>query len=112
MIQQVADQQELRDEDEAAPPPAVVEQAKRLVSEAVVLMNAPMMAGVVSTFFGEINVTWRSGAEVVRLACFLDRPSILQYGDLSLPLGSYRSDVNPTAQMLADKLDEIAAIEA
>lgn len=95
-------------EDETSPPRAVIEELTRLISEAVKLMATSMTEGVVSTFYGEINVTWRNVNDIVRLACFPNRPSILQFGSLSQPLGSYQSQPTPSALDLARRLDALA----
>lgn len=110
-IDQLVTQPELLDDDETPPLPAVADETKRLIRNAANLMHEPMLAATVSTFFGELNVTWKSGDEVVRLACFPARPSIFQCGNLSLPMGSYSSMVNPTPRIIAEKLDRIAPKE-
>lgn len=109
LIQRILDisqQPELRDEDEPAPTQQVIEQAIHLIRDADNLM-VEMPSGQVSVFFGEVNVTWRAGDRIVRLACFPNRPSVIQTGYLSLPLGSYRSEPNPTAQLLAARLEAL-----
>ena len=107
-IQQVADRQDLRDDDEIAPPPIVVTSAKEMVQATAILMDRPMLPAIVSTFFGELNLTWRSGDDIVRVAFFPDRPSLIQRVNLSQPLGSYRSETNPTPEILAAELDQLA----
>ena len=97
---------ELRDEGEPAPAQQVIEQAIQLIRDADGLM-LEMPSGQVSVFFGEVNVTWRAGDRIVRLACFPNRPSVIQTGCLSLPLGSYRSEPNPTGQLLAARLESL-----
>ena len=72
-------------------------------------MKAAIPQGQVSVFFGELNITWRSGDRIVRLACFPDRPGLVQTGSLSMPVGSYRSEVNPTAELLAERLDALVS---
>jgi hypothetical protein len=95
--------QELRDEDEPAPSCEVIQKAFGMIYAADKLLGV-MPYGQVSTFFGEINVTWRGGDRIVRLACFQDRPTILQTGSFSDPLGHYNSRPNPSPLLLADEL--------
>jgi hypothetical protein len=94
---------DLRDEDEPAPSIKVAKKAIYLIRGAEKLLGKVPQAQV-STFYGEINISWRSGDKIVRLACFPDRPSVIQVGLLSLPIGSYRSEENPTAMLLAARL--------
>lgn len=98
---------DLRDEDESAPTFKVIQETVRLIRGAEKLLDA-MPSGQVSTFYGEINITWRAGERIVRLACFPERPSVVQSGSLSLPVGSYRSEENPTAELLADRINSLA----
>jgi hypothetical protein len=102
----VAVDPELRDEDESAPTFKVIQETVRLIRGAEKLLDA-MPSWQVSTFYGEINITWRVGERIVRLACFPERPSVIQSGSLSLPVGSYRSEENPTAEMLADRINSL-----
>jgi hypothetical protein len=97
----------LRDEDEPSPSPAVVEQSTRLIREAANYVLGSMPPAKVAVFFGEVNVTWKSGNQVVRLAFFPDRPSVLQIGSLALPVGSYQSQPNPTPQLVAQRLNNL-----
>jgi len=106
-VRDVATNPELRDDDEPAPPPHVVEAAIRIVSEAFELLSDPVPTGKVGTYFGELNVTWRSGPRMVRLACFPDRPPLVQRGSLAEPLGSYRSVPDATGQTLASAIGEL-----
>jgi hypothetical protein len=111
-IHAIAANADLRDDDEPAPVPEVLHQANSLINEASILMETPMPSGTPSTFWGELNITWRVGEKIVRLACFANRPAILQQGDLSLPLGSYSSQPDPTGKMLALVLDALATDDA
>jgi len=97
----------LEEEEEPAPSPVVASQISELIRQARGLMRSPMPEGTVSTFYGEINVTWRKGNSIVRIACFPNRQPILQFGNLSQPLGSYQSRPNPPTQDLASKLDAL-----
>lgn len=97
---------DLRDEDEAAPSPDVIGRATRLILEADKLLGG-IPSGQVATFYGELNVTWRAGNEIVRLACFPHRPSLLQVGSLELPVGSYRSDEDPSSRLLAARISDL-----
>lgn len=110
-IQRVATHPDLRDEDEQAPPPEVVAAATMIIKEAASIMDTTMQPAVIATFFGELNVTWRTGDEIVRLACFPGGRSLIQYGDLGAPLGSYSSESDGTAKILARHLDLIAPQE-
>jgi len=103
-IAQLADRE---DEDEPAPSASVISQISSLIREATALLAQPMPEGVVATFYGEINVTWRRDNNIVRLACFPNRPSILQFGNLSQPLAPYQSQQNPTAQDVARQLNAL-----
>jgi hypothetical protein len=98
---------DLRDEDESAPTLPVIQEAAQFVRGAEKLLST-MPPAQVSTFYGEINITWRVGDRIVRFACFPDRPSLLQTGSLSLPVGSYRLEENPTPELLADKISDLA----
>jgi hypothetical protein len=102
-IRGVSQNQDLRDEDEAAPIQEVVERAIFLIRDADNLLGV-MPSAQVSTFYGEVNITWRIGDRIVRLACFPDRPTVIQIGSLSQPIGSYRSEENPTSMLLAARL--------
>jgi hypothetical protein len=97
---------DLRDEDETAPPIKVIQETVRLIRGAEKVLDG-MPPGQVSTFYGEINVAWRNGDRIVRLACFPERPSVIQSGSLSLPLGSYRSEENPTPELLANRINSL-----
>jgi hypothetical protein len=97
---------DLRDENEPAPNREVIKKTIRLIECADELLGT-MPAAQVSTFFGEINITWRAGDRIVRLACFPDRPSIVQTGSVSLPIGHYESEANPTPSLLAEKLKNL-----
>jgi hypothetical protein len=105
-IEQAGSQRFSFDEDEMAPPPPVIAEAVRIVQEAAGLLSDEMPHGRVSTFWGEVNVTWRSGENIVRLACFPNRENLVQVGSLSSPLGSYRSEF-ATAELLASRLEEL-----
>ena len=94
MLLRLSDASKL-DEDEAAPIPDVIERASQFLRELHSLMR-PLPPGSVSTFYGEINITWRADNNIVRIAFFPNRPSLLQLGNLSLPLGWYHSQSNPT----------------
>jgi hypothetical protein len=98
-------QPESLDEDELPPPPPVKEEAKKIISAAADLLP-DMPAGKLGTFWGEVNVTWRLGDELVRLACFPDRTSIVQVGSLDAPMGSYRSEP-ASPEVLAARLEEL-----
>jgi hypothetical protein len=97
---------ELRDENEPAPNCGVIQKAFQLISGVDRLLDV-LPYGQVSTFFGEINVTWRGGDRIVRLACFPDRPSIVQIGSLAEPVGRYVSTENPTTEHLAEELGRL-----
>ncbi len=97
---------DLRDEGESAPSLKVMQEAARLIRGAEKLLDA-MPSAQVSTFFGEINITWRAGDRIVRLAVFESRPSVVQTGSLSNPIGRYESTANPTDLLLAEKLREL-----
>jgi hypothetical protein len=86
--------------------------AVALIEHASRLMTSPMPVARVSTFFGELNLTWRSGDQIVRLSFFSSRPTILQRGDLSQPLGSYTSENDPTPDAVARELEAILPREA
>jgi hypothetical protein len=94
---------ELRDENERAPSCEVIQRTFQLIYAADKLLGM-MPYGQASTFFGEINVTWRGSDRIVRLACFQDRPSIVQTGSLSDPVGHYTSKPNPSPELLANEL--------
>jgi hypothetical protein len=106
-IRDVAQNQDLRDENEAPPVQEVVTQAIFLIRDAGNLLGI-MPSAQVSTFYGEVNITWRTGDRIVRLACFPDRPTVIQIGSLSQPTGFYRSEENPTAMLLAARLSSLA----
>jgi hypothetical protein len=103
-IQRAAQSPDL-DEDETPPLPAVVAEATRIIRQTADLME-DMPEGEVSIFFGELSVTWRAGDKIVRLACFPNRPTLIQYGSLSSPMGSYRSE-GTTPDRLAERLCEL-----
>ncbi len=102
-IQKLANCSDLRDEDEPAPPPSVVEEITSILEGASRISDEGLPLGIASTFFGEISVTWKASSQVVRLACFPGAPSRVQTGNLSAPMGTYRSET-ATPQLLIDKL--------
>ena len=81
------------DEDELLPNSAVVETATHFVAELFAVLDAPPPRANVGTFSGEVNLTWRTGGAMVRLAFFPDRPTLVAFGTLSEPAGSYRSEL-------------------
>lgn len=93
------------DDDEPAPSGAVIDQIYALIREVNKLMSGSLPEGTVSTFYGEVSVTWRSGDNIVRLACLPNRPYILQIGNLSQPLGSYQLRLDPSPHEIAAQLD-------
>jgi len=95
----------LRDENEPAPPQAVIDESTRLIREVANRMINSMPPAQVATFFGEVNVTWKFGNQVVRLAFFPNRPSVLQIGSIAMPVGSYQSQTNPTPELVAERLN-------
>lgn len=105
-LDSIANTLNLEYDDEPAPPPDLIEEISDLVREAGSRMAGPMLEGSASTFYGEINVTWRNADEIVRLAFFPSRTPILQFGDISRP-ASYQSTENPTAADLASRLDRL-----
>jgi hypothetical protein len=96
------------DEGETPPSPEIIRQATALIREVSAAMLTPLMVGAVSTFWGELNITWRVATEIVRVAWFPKRPAILQYGDLTKPLGSYVSETDPTPESVAKRLDAMS----
>jgi hypothetical protein len=94
-------------DDEPEPSEAVIDQLSTLVRDADNLMHGSMPEGAVSTFYGEVNVTWRRDNDIVRLACFPNRPSMLQFGNLSQPLHPYQSIPSPTAEDIAIHLNAL-----
>ncbi len=107
ILARIAQTAKQEDDDELPPPLTVVTEISGLITQASHLLTNSMPEGMVSTFYGEINVTWRNGNDIVRLACFPNRESILQFGNLAQPLGSYQSQPNPNAQNLATRLDAL-----
>ena len=105
-VQEIVADQELRDEGEPAPPQDVIDQFEEIIRRTSAL--TPILPGQISVFFGELNMTWRSGDRIVRFACFPGRPSVLQIGSISMPVGSYQSQTNPTPEMLAERLSSFA----
>jgi hypothetical protein len=94
------------DENEALPLPAVIAEAKRILRQTEAEMQMEMPEGGVSFFYGELNITWRAGEDIVRLACFPNRPALIQVGSLSAPVGSYRSETIDT-KILAAHLESL-----
>ena len=108
-IRALAQNSDLRDEDEPAPPQNVIEEAIRMICETSNRMASSMPSAQVATFFGELNITWKFGNQIVRFACFPNRPSVLQIGSLSMPVGSFQTQANPTPELLAERLNPFAA---
>jgi hypothetical protein len=94
-------------DDEPEPSEAVIDRISALARDADNLMGGSMPEGTVSTFYGEVNVTWRRDNDIVRLACFPNRPGMLQFGNLSQPLDPYQSIQNPTAEDVAIHLNAL-----
>ena len=94
----------MRDEDEPSPPQTVIDESTRLIRAVVNHIVGSVPPAQVAVFFGEVNVTWKSGSHVIRLAFFPNRPSVLQIGSLAMPVGSYQSQSNPTPQLVAERL--------
>lgn len=103
---------ELLDEGEPPPSQNVAAELLGLIRGASHHMLIPMPTGRVSAFFGELNVVWRSGGDIVRLACFSNRPPIIQFGTISAPLGSYRSEPVATTESLARHLTALMTVES
>ena len=110
-ITQIIVDNSLLDENEPPPMPETVRSLASLIIAADIDTIYPMPYGSVSTFFGELNITWRVNDAIVRLAGFPNRPTILQRGNLSEPLGSYVSEVNPTSEVLAQYLDSLSSYQ-
>src|SRR5882724_4911329 len=98
----------LLDEDEHLPSVAVVESAIQFAVAVFALLDAPTPEPSVGVFFGEVNITWRSGTRMVRIVFFPDRPVVLVFGALSDPSPSYRSELNPSASEVAARLTALA----
>lgn len=107
LIDRIRKLREQEYDDEPAPSEPVVDQICTALRDVENLMHGSMPEGTVSTFYGEVNATWRRDNDIVRLTCFPNRPSILQFGNLSQPLGSYQSIQNPTAENVADHLSAL-----
>jgi|ERR1700723_1589758 hypothetical protein len=103
-IQKVTASEDLADDGEVIRA-SVVTESKRYVAEAAQILGY-MFPAVVSAFFGEVNVTWQNNDSIVRLACFPNRPTVIQTGVISV-LGSYRSIENPEANVLAKSLEHL-----
>jgi hypothetical protein len=107
-IRSVSQDPELRDDGEQPPTDAVLASCIRLLSETARVMRHPMPYAQVSTFFGELNLTWKSEDAIVRLAVFADGRMLVQTGSVLLPVGSHRSVPNPTPRTLAERLEALA----
>jgi hypothetical protein len=105
LVARIGQLREQEYDDEPEPSVAVIDQISALIRDADNLMLGSMPEGTVSTFYGEVNVTWRRENDIVRLACFSNRPSILQFGNLSQPLNPYQSIQDPTADVVASHLN-------
>jgi hypothetical protein len=81
-VEQLANDPDALDEDEPAPPPHVIHEVVNLVRDAYTLLDTPPPQPTISTFYGELNITWRSNDQIVRLASFPSRPSLVQFGGL------------------------------
>ena len=109
-IRKAANNPELLEEGEPQPSEETIQQITNLIRGAAALTKQPLPPSQVSVFFGEVNVSWRAGNQILRLASFPQqgRPPLLQTGSLEGPFGSYRSQNNPTAAILAEKLDALS----
>lgn len=94
-------------DDEPEPSEDVIDKISALIRDADELMPGSMPEGTVSTFYGEVNVTWRRNSNIVRLACFSNRPAMLQFGNLSQPLDPYQSIAAPSAENVAHHLSAL-----
>jgi len=103
----IAENPLLRDEDEQSPPIEVLEKFDYMVQQVASLMRTPMLPGQVTSFDGELNVTWKAGGKIVSLACFPNNACVVQFGSLDLPPGSFQSEPNPTPDFVASKLDSL-----
>jgi hypothetical protein len=97
-----------QDDDEPAPSESVISEISSLIGQTSAVLDDLMPEGYASAFYGEVKVTWRRSDEIVRVACFPNRPPILQFGRLSQPLGTYQSQSNPSAKDIATRLDMLA----
>lgn len=106
-IHQIAISPTGREEDEAAPTPAVCEALVTLLQNTEALIGH-LPSGDVSAFYGELSVTWRNGDRMVSV--FVDpNGGALHYGRLTKEgVGGYLSE-ELTAAALAAKLEELQA---
>jgi hypothetical protein len=98
----------LLDEDEAPPSAPVVDTAIDFVRGLYGLSEVPPPVASVGTFFGELSLTWRSSGRIVRLAFFPGRPAMLTSGASTDPVGSYRTEANPTQSEVAARLSVLS----
>jgi len=96
----------LRDEGEVPPPQIVVDRLVQLIRDAAGATLA-MPHAQVSSFYGEVNVTWRIGDRIIKLAAFPDRPTLLQTGSILMQAGSFRAEPNPSPQRIADEINSL-----
>ena len=67
-----------------------------------------LIDGEVSTFYGELNITWRVGDRQVRLICFSEEerpPAVYREQVNKGSLGDYELEPNVTSEVLAGRLN-------
>ena len=99
------------EESELLPEKKAVDDLKRLIAEAEMLMQYRLTTGQIAPYHREISITWRSGNRMLRLTSFSDhRTPRLDFGTTpDGALGEYSFDPLATGSKLREKLDWLKA---
>jgi hypothetical protein len=109
-IDRVAGERDELEEGEPLPSREAVGVLKSLIAEASSYLVSRIPLAHVSTFHGELSVTWRNGDRMVRLASFSGpkQGCRMDYGSSGPdPLGKYSCTRNVTASGLAAELTDL-----
>lgn len=114
-IHQIAVSRGVRDDDEPVPSPDVCHALVKLLKRTETIMGRGLPSGDVSSFYGELSVTWRSGDRMVSI--FIDNDgTAIHYGRLTREgVGGYESEVligKEGSAVLAEKLNGLQSGES
>lgn len=100
-VSTIAHSADVLDVDEPAPSESTISRINTLLAQAAAEFewSVPRFSKL-SVCYGEINLTWRLGDSIVRLACFPSGKRVVQWGNVSAPMGSYKS-ADASADLLA-----------
>ena len=111
-ISAIAHNPDSLDEDEPPPSENTLQHLTGLLLEAAgKLDNRLPQITKVSACYGEINATWRVGDSIVRVASFPSGKALVQWGNVSSAIGSYKSEP-ASGELLARRLKTLYSVSA